>query len=451
MEINPSMPNISVSQPPGGYHFSGATATPVDSFSKSTPSGSGIYSPQKFQEVFENAGEEWTFKMPPGDHCKGFVMGNEGSLYATTHNKIIKVDTTNGKLQWEKGCPSGVSSMPPKVTREGAALVTTDDGYLMAFDPADGHRQWSYHTTTTGTHPFVSPDGTILCQRDDELCALSSDGKKKWSFKMNTNDMRIDGAQDDGTVFAVNSRGVHAVSGKGSSQWFHPCTNGGCIAVHNDNVYITAARDELRALDPATGREKWKIPLGEAGVIAGNDGVLAIQGHMQFRVIDPKDGASIWAVSTKDDERIKAIDNRGTVITGSRDNHIRAYDRNTGKVLWTYKAESSTVDGQARFDSKGRLLISDRNNIYGIDPMNGNLQYRSHSRSRITSWGLDEKNSLILLQGADSGKVTGVNYRTFETTSHEEFKKDYDITEEDKVIEGPGFVVIGGVKLKQKS
>jgi outer membrane protein assembly factor BamB len=112
-------------------------------------------------------------------------------------------------------------------------------------------------------------------------------------------------------------------------------------------VYVGAFDDHLRALDLATGREKWKLKTGaikapvgvhEGAVYAGNvDGV--------FYCVDAATGKERWKHDAQAEVTSGPNFTADGVLFGTQDETLHCLRRADGKPKWTYQISGGPVMG----------------------------------------------------------------------------------------------------------
>lgn len=110
-------------------------------------------------------------------------------------------------------------------------------------------------------------------------------------------------------------------------------------AVTSDAVYATNAKGELFRLDPATGKQVWRVDSGftiSAGVGAG-DGLVLVGGVKGQLAAFSVDGKLLWKtkVSSEVLNVAKIVD--GIAVVRTTDGRLSGIDVTDGKRLWSYE------------------------------------------------------------------------------------------------------------------
>jgi outer membrane protein assembly factor BamB len=132
---------------------------------------------------------------------------------------------------------------------------------------------------------------------------------------------------------------------------FAPATDG-------QGVYAAAREGRLVRLDLATGREVWRVEVGQvlsAGVGAGDGLVLVGTPKGELLAYKAADGAPAWSARLSGELLVPPEVAGGAVAARSNDGKIYLLDAATGKLRWTSTRTlpALTLRGQSR------LLLSD--------------------------------------------------------------------------------------------
>jgi len=168
--------------------------------------------------------------------------------------------------------------------------------------------EWEAEADSYRTDVLVMADGSVYSCRDKVFVRINPlDGKKVWEKK-----------------FHRSLSGKFALTGASSP---------------HDTLLVATDDNKLHALDPATGKEKWKIDLMTAGFKVGPDGTIYTQqydGKQKFVALTP-DGKEKYKFPFNGHiEGIKFPDNSGAIIYENGDNTIIALNPD-GSKLWQVK------------------------------------------------------------------------------------------------------------------
>jgi len=203
-----------------------------------------------------------------------FVGSHEGRFYA--------LDRASGEVLWRVELGS-VSSRP--LVSEGRIYVGTDDGSLVCISALDGELKWRYATKGPVLEPpVISGDLVFFANEADHVYALDRrTGKFRWQYKSDTPDeytMRGHSgvAVIDENLIATgfaNGNLVALRAGSGSVAWITSLSAGNDQFVDVDStpvvadgtLFASSSASGVFAIDAATGRIKWRLPVNGAGAV----------------------------------------------------------------------------------------------------------------------------------------------------------------------------------------
>ncbi|MFZ5549583.1 MAG: PQQ-binding-like beta-propeller repeat protein [Pseudomonadota bacterium] len=228
---------------------SGATATPVQAFERSTGK------------------RRWQHRLAGAYNTLTSPHLMDGVVYlAASEGEVMALDAGTGAVLWKRKVDLGCCGVNAMAVGGGVVVVAEFYG-LVALDPADGHERWRY----------LMPAGQLLVKRPLVVgdTALAFDGI--------------------GNVHAIDAA-------TGSLRWERP-TPRGDLAVATDalasdglRVYALngAGRATLSALDLATGDTLWSTRAGAASHdLVVSNGVLYMANERRILAFDPATGASL--------------------------------------------------------------------------------------------------------------------------------------------------------------
>jgi outer membrane protein assembly factor BamB len=314
------------------------------------------------------AGLKWRF-MTEGDVMSSptvlgqtvYVGSGDGHLYA--------LDRKTGARRWAFDAANPVTSSP--AVGGGAVFFGTRDGHFFAADAATGKLRWRVTTGPLMPWPWghesgdvftsspVVIDGTVFFGAGDgRVYAVDArTGKEKWRATTGgrvrsspaVDASRVYVGSADGRVYAFDratgaeewkfdTEGVKLESGKFG---YDRRTVQASPAVSNGTVFIGARDGWLWAIDAATGAERWrfdhKISWVNTSPAVLDGMVYAGSSDAQFvHAVDATSGKEIWRTTTGTTWSSPAV--AGDVVyTGDGSGRLNAFDRKTGKALWSFR------------------------------------------------------------------------------------------------------------------
>lgn len=216
----------------------------------------------------------------------GPAIVNDTLLVASHQAKVLAYDKQTGEKRWEAKVPSAIAAAPGG--SEQVVLVHTVDGTLTALNIKNGERLWqAEHSTPTLTLSFSSRPQVI---NNKVLVGLSSgklmafdlhDGQTQWERLLSMPrgrselqrmvDISADPVIVDDVVYAINYSGkLSAVQISSSALlWERDISAHQNMAVNDNTLFITDNNHHLWAVDRHTGVTQWKQDALSARYITG--------------------------------------------------------------------------------------------------------------------------------------------------------------------------------------
>ena len=283
----------------------------------------------------------------------------------TFRGGVLSLDAANGKALWKRHT---IAEQPSKRGKN-----------------AIGAQRWAPSGAAVWTAPTLEPATNTLyivtgdsysdpaAPESDAIMALAMDsGEIKWITQTLSGDSYTIACLDsspEAQVACPDSNGPDLDFGSSP-----------VLVKRSDGTRLLLAGQKsgwMYALNPDTGEISWKTEVGPGGIVGGiewgfaadqDKTYVAISGAWEkgageaggITALNLDDGTKAWEVtphqgSCTDKERcntgqlaaVTVID--GAVFSGSLDGYLRAYDADTGKVLWAYDTARTfaTVNGVA--------------------------------------------------------------------------------------------------------
>jgi eukaryotic-like serine/threonine-protein kinase len=224
------------------------------------------------------------------------------------------------------------------IARGGILFFGSGDGNLYAVDAGSGKERW--RTALGGavfSTPAISGDVVVATARERTIVALDrATGRVRWRFEA----------------------GPDAPFDFGWDYWLSSPT----IAEDGRTVYAGSGDGRLYALDLASGRKVWEFETDGRvrSSPAVSDGVVYC-GSMDGKVyaLAAESGRLLWAFETEGvgiDQKAAGFDRRSIVsspalssdrlFVGSRDAHLYAVDRKSGRQAWRFGHPVDSMEGR---------------------------------------------------------------------------------------------------------
>ena len=297
-----------------------------------------------------------------------------GSVYVgTVMGTFYAVDFETGEERWKVETEDTIEA-PPTVGL-GRVFVGSSDRFLYCFDQKTGKELWKYEAADKfvgGGLLVRSPDGKedwIVVNGYDGICRAlrAEDGSEAWTYET--------AEQINGTPALVNGKTV---------------VLGGCDAL-------------VHVIDVTNGKA-----VNEVQVDAEIIGTVATMGSMvysanygnQLVAVDIEKKEPRWVYEDKDFGFYAAPAlNEELVFIGSRDKHLHAVNRASGKRAWRFKT-GSRVDGGAIVFRDAVVFGSGDGRIYALKPSDGSEIWRLDLGEGISS-DLAFASGRIVVGGSD--------------------------------------------------
>ncbi len=284
-------------------------------------------------------------------------------------------------------CSAGASSSSwPGLAADQNNAYLANGPSLYAVRLSDGGKVWQYPSQSVGeefySNPVVTADGQLLIGssgRDDALYSIDAKaGTPKWAAPFKASDHWIASPLVVGnTVYAPNNNGtlyaLDLATGKqlwsvplGRSLWGTPSTDGKLL-------FISALDHFLYAVDPNSHKVVWKTDLG--GPIPGSpllaaDSSLLYLGSFARKVyaVDPARGTVRWSANLQDwawsapalmDKTLYAADISGNVYS------LGASD---GKNGWPAVKPDGPITGSPLVLANGIAVATESGFLYAYKP-----------------------------------------------------------------------------------
>ena len=322
---------------------------------------------------------------------------------------VVALDLASGAEAWRWTSPVPVRNAP--AVADGTVVVSQTDGTVVALDAATGAPRWSaplgagFDPTeaTLWASPTIA-DGMVYVGIQRDFAALDlATGSPAWqldpvpgAFWQGT---YASAAVGGGVVVDTFNRALGGVGGWDQATGDELWRLGGApsIAIEaspviaGDTVYLADGRDEVTAVDLATGQIRWSEALDGGGfdwgyAIAGTpavaDGRLFVPTlYRDLVALDAATGLELWRHAARpapvhlthyrgrtDGFVGSPLVTGGLVWIGGADGTLEALDAATGQVAWTHDLGVPVTSGLAvagdylvvaSFDGTVRALASE--------------------------------------------------------------------------------------------
>lgn len=300
--------------------------------------------------------------------------------------------------------PGGLVNRRQFLGATSAAAATAALGVSASASTSEGRELWRAEVNDgdpVRNAPTVV-DGTVYLLQ----------GRQLEAFEASTGESLLDDPESTNTLHGTTAAEVHGESvydarsgdvaafdaNTGDRRWITEIDeNGrGAPAVDGDTVYAlgsstdySAVEDKptAHALDAETGDHVWQVDLVSNGNGGSNntsptlvDGVLYTDLYDQVTAIDTETGEQYWLTDTSSTTTSTTVAD-GTVIVGTRWEHLNALDAETGDVVWQYTDMDDTVRSHPTV-ADGTVYVTGADyELHALDLETGERQWRSETGS----------------------------------------------------------------------
>jgi len=312
------------------------------------------------------------------------TIGADGSVFFTTGDGNLSAVTSTGATKWSVvvGGPRVVSDGPAAVIADGVIYVGGDR--LWARAPDDGSRVWDYETLSYVHGVTVGGDGTVYAATDDGWVYGVDPSVRpimpRWSRQVGptvfTPTIGLDGSVYVCRTNPANQPELLALTSTLAVRWAAPLP-AGCentsVAV-DGTIYVGTGNNELRAINPRDGKERWVIDIGgypngfDSVPAISADGTIVIATRAMGVTAFNKAGRQVWRFGeSSGGTNGIAIDGAGVVyISGWMPGSLIAVSP-LGRLLWHYDAPTNCF-GAAAIAGDGTVYMGCEDGLYAFSP-----------------------------------------------------------------------------------
>jgi len=291
----------------------------------------------------------------------------------------------NGARLWSLNVGDQITGGVALDALSQTAVVSTRSGQVMAFDSLTGAKRWQQQLSGTVLSPaLISNNRVIVSANDGFLQGLSlQSGQPVWQFATQVPDISIRGTAkptllDSKTVLLATADGrLHAIT-----------TDNG-LPIWSRRVGVGVGSSEIERMSDVDGAP-----------IVDNNQLFAISYSGQLIGIDLA-SKQVMFVNELASLKSLAVNSRQLIAT-SLDGKVVAYDRSSGRELWSSDALAyRKLTNPAMIGNY--IAVGDLDGVVHLfDPNSGNIVSRSQTKGALTS--LQVVNNRLLTQ-SQSGQV----------------------------------------------
>lgn len=263
--------------------------------------------------------------------------------------------------QWHSSAPSVEEN--GAVVANGIAYMSTDDGWLYAFDVLTGFVVPGYPVATAPSYGTPSVDATnniVYVLAAGNLFALNLNGTMAWAAPVGATGQNYNQGPvvDDGYVYVHAGDLLQKFDAAGALQWLSPAAGIDLQAsVMGDHVYINTGVGGILKFDKLTGAEVvgGGFPIA---TLPSNAALTTVNGRIFHKaadlyVYDASNGALVWSAPAGGDSIYygsPAVAG-GAVYVYGWDGRLYALDENTGATLPGFPSVALAAPGDRNYNS----------------------------------------------------------------------------------------------------
>lgn len=313
-----------------------------------TPRGGIELQGRVHDRVPRNPQIEWSVELD-GPIIADAAIANGTVFVGSIMGTVYALDMKDGSEKWKLETDDSIEG--PATVALGKVFVGSNDRFFYCLDEKTGKEVWKHE----GADKFISGAMVVRSPDDSEdwvivngydgmtRCLRAKDGSEVWIFEtndqINSTPTVING---DTVVFGGCDAVVHSVSiadGKSVNEVVVDAEIVGTLATVGSMTYSTNYANQLVAADAFGEKLTW--------------------------IYQDKDFPFFASPAVNDE----------MVFIGSRDKHLHAVDRETGKGVWTFKT-GSRVDGSAIVFDDAVVFGSRDGRLYALEPKDGSEIWR---------------------------------------------------------------------------
>ncbi|MDE1486628.1 outer membrane protein assembly factor BamB [Xenorhabdus bovienii] len=252
----------------------------------------------------------------------GLTVSGERLYVGTEQAKVIALDTTNGKVEWESSVAGEALSRP--VVSDGLVLIHTGNGLLQALNETNGSAVWSVNMDTPSlsvrgeSAPAVAYGAAIVGGDNGRISAvLMSQGQLIWQQRI----AQMTGSTEIGRLNDVDMTPV----------------------ISNNIIYAIAYNGNLVAMDMRSGQLIWKRDIGSVNEMAvTDDHIFIVDQNDRILSLRKSDGVTLWTQSDLLHRNLTAPEMyNGYLVVGDAEGYLHWLNMADGKFVAQHKVDGS--------------------------------------------------------------------------------------------------------------
>ena len=247
---------------------------------------------------------------------------------------MAQLQTLPSSVRWSVPISAGPAA--PPVIAGDQIFVVLQSGIVAAHRVADGTEAWRVELRTDQS--VAVEESRVFVAAGEMIHALdAASGSVVWRAPAGPVTAPL--IAQGGWLVVASATGLTALRSEDGTKVWSRNTGPQRLrsTIEGDNLYAPLDDGPLLALDLRTGAERWKRHLAGARfseVLAFSDRVYAGSTNKYFYCFDADDGEREWRTLLGAVLRGRPAAEGTHLFVTSVDNTLRAYDRNSGALLW---------------------------------------------------------------------------------------------------------------------
>ncbi|WP_338804779.1 outer membrane protein assembly factor BamB [Xenorhabdus griffiniae] len=275
----------------------------------------------------------------------GLTVSGDRLYIGTEKAKVIALDATNGKVEWESTVAGEALSRP--VVSDGFVLIHTGNGMLQALNETDGHIAWSVNLDTPAlsvrgeSAPAVAYGAAIVGSDNGRISAvLLSEGQLIWQQRIS----QVTGSTEIDRLNDVDMTPV----------------------ISDNVIYAIAYNGNLVAMDMRSGQIIWKRDLGSVhDMVVTDSNIFVVDQDDRILSLRKSDGVTLWSQNDLLHRHLTAPEMyNGYLVVGDAEGYLHWLNMADGKFVAQNKIDSSGLLSRPVVASDKLMLQAKDGTVY---------------------------------------------------------------------------------------
>ncbi|WP_340607869.1 outer membrane protein assembly factor BamB [Xenorhabdus bharatensis] len=271
----------------------------------------------------------------------GLTVSGDRLYVGTEKAKVIALDATTGKVEWETQVAGEALSRP--VLSDNLILIHTGNGMLQALNENDGSIAWSINMDTPPlsvrgeSAPAVAYGAAVVGGDNGRVSAvLLSQGQLIWQQRIS----QVTGATEIDRLNDVDMTPV----------------------ISDNVIYAIAYNGNLVAMDMRSGQIIWKRDLGSVNdMVVTDNNIFVVDQDDRILSLRKSDGVTIWSQNDLLHRNLTAPEMyNGYLVVGDGEGYLHWLNMEDGQFMAQHKVDSSGLLSRPVIASD-KLMVQARN------------------------------------------------------------------------------------------